>query len=350
MIKLKNVSKTYSNGVEALKNVTLSIDRGEFVFIVGASGAGKSTFLKILLREEVPTYGSVIVNNFDLIKMKKNEIPLFRRTLGVVFQDFRLISKMSVYDNVAFAMRVIGANEKNIAQRVPYVLQQVGLPHKADSLPTQLSGGEQQRVALARALANNADLIIADEPTGNVDPEMSYEILELLDDLNKQGTTVVMVTHEHELIKKYDYRKIVIDSGCIRIDENDCAEKAFIHQKTALSVPYEKSDEKAKEQAQDDIIKISSTYYQTEELDFIYPMTQTTKQETIAPIAKEKIEKSENEVATLPEKKEIQTRKDELASDYLDIRNEIDELLKLDAYSFYTDNDEQPENTGGGHV
>ena len=179
MIEFKHVSKTYDNGTNALKDVSITINDGEFVFIVGASGAGKSTFLKIIMREQVPNSGSVVINNFDLNKIKKRDIPKFRRTMGIVFQDFRLIPTMTVYDNVAFAMRVIGAKEKEISKRVPYVLSLVGLNSKARQLPTQLSGGEQQRVALARALVNNAGIIVADETTGNIDPEMSYEIVDL---------------------------------------------------------------------------------------------------------------------------------------------------------------------------
>lgn len=218
MIEFKNVSKTYDNGTRALKNVSLKINKGEFVFVVGASGAGKSTFLKLIMHEEVPNSGTIIVNNHNLITMRKNEIPYFRRTMGVVFQDFRLIPNMTVYDNVAFAMRVIGAYEKDIRKRVPYVLGLVGLNTKARNMPNQLSGGEQQRVALARALVNNAGLIVADEPTGNVDPEMSFEIVDLLNHINANGTTVVMVTHEHELVRSFKHRVIVIDNGAVSSD------------------------------------------------------------------------------------------------------------------------------------
>lgn len=218
MIEFKNVSKTYDNGTRALKNVSLKINKGEFVFVVGASGAGKSTFLKLIMHEEVPNSGTIIVNNHNLITMRKKEIPFFRRTMGVVFQDFRLIPNMTVYDNVAFAMRVIGAYEKDIRKRVPYVLGLVGLNTKARNMPNQLSGGEQQRVALARALVNNAGLIVADEPTGNVDPEMSFEIVDLLNHINANGTTVVMVTHEHELVRSFKHRVIVVDNGAVKSD------------------------------------------------------------------------------------------------------------------------------------
>lgn len=218
MIEFNNVSKTYDNGTAALKNVSLKINDGEFVFIVGASGAGKSTFLKIIMREQVPNSGTVIINDFNLNKIKKRDIPQFRRTMGIVFQDFRLIPTMTVYDNVAFAMRVIGAKEREISKRVPYVLSLVGLTSKARQFPNQLSGGEQQRVALSRALVNNAGILIADEPTGNIDPEMSYEIVDLLNHINANGTTVVMVTHEHELVRRFNHRVITIDNGEIVSD------------------------------------------------------------------------------------------------------------------------------------
>lgn len=221
MIEFINVSKTYDNGTQALKDVNIKINDGEFVFIVGASGAGKSTFLKIMMREQVANKGTVMINGYNLNKMKKKQIPKFRRTLGIVFQDFRLINTMTVYDNVAFAMRVIGAKEKEIRKRVPYILSLVGLSSKARHLPTQLSGGEQQRVALARALVNNAGLIIADEPTGNIDPEMSYEIVDLLNHINANGTTVVMVTHEHNLVRHFHHRVITIDQGTVVSDSVD---------------------------------------------------------------------------------------------------------------------------------
>lgn len=221
VIEFKNVSKTYENGTHALNNVSIQIKDGEFVFIVGSSGAGKSTFLKIIMREQVPDSGSVMVNNYNLNKIKKKDIPKFRRTMGIVFQDFRLIPNMTVYDNVAFAMRVIGAKEKEIRKRVPYVLSLVGLTSKARQLPTQLSGGEQQRVALARALVNNAGVIIADEPTGNIDPEMSYEIVDLLNHINNNGTTVVMVTHEHELVRRFNHRVITIHKGQVISDTGE---------------------------------------------------------------------------------------------------------------------------------
>ena len=220
MIEFKNVSKSYNNGTKALDGVNLRIEQGEFVFIVGDSGAGKSTLLKIMMREEVASEGSVVIKNLSLNSMKKKDIPYFRRHLGIVFQDFRLIPNMTVYDNVAFAMRVIGAKEKKISNRVPHVLSRVGLADKAKCLPNELSGGEQQRVALARAIVNNPNIIIADEPTGNLDPEMSREIMELLMTLNeKLGKTVIVVTHEQNLVNKYNKRVITIGEGGIADDK-----------------------------------------------------------------------------------------------------------------------------------
>ena len=218
MIEFKGVYKTYDTGIEALKDVNIHIDKGEFVFIVGASGAGKSTFLKLIMREEVPTAGEVIINDFRLSKLKRRQIPYLRRTMGIVFQDFRLINKMTVIDNVAFAMRVTGASSREVRKRVPYILGLVGLQNKARSFPLELSGGEQQRVGLARALVNNPSLIIADEPTGNIDPELSYEIVELLNEINRRGTTILMVTHEHDLVKQFDRRVIEIRDGCVISD------------------------------------------------------------------------------------------------------------------------------------
>ena len=216
MIEFKNVSKTFPNGTKALKDFNLSIDQGEFVFILGASGAGKSTFLRLIMREEVASQGEVTVNGINLNTIKAKKIPYYRRHLGIVFQDFRLIPKMKVYDNVAFAQRCIGAKEKDVSRRVSYALSLVGLSSKTKSLPNELSGGEQQRVALARALVNDADIIIADEPTGNIDPAMSLEIVGLLDRINKEkGTTVIMVTHEHELIKHFNNRVVEIKNGTV---------------------------------------------------------------------------------------------------------------------------------------
>ncbi len=226
LIKFENVTKVYADtNTKALNNFNLEIETGEFVFIVGSSGAGKSTLLKLIMREEVPTSGTININGYNLNSMKKREIPYFRRTMGIVFQDFRLIQSMNVYDNIAYAMRVIGARENAIRKRVPYLLGLVGLNSKARSKPTQLSGGEQQRVALARALANNASMIIADEPTGNVDPKMSYEIVDLLNHINADGTTVIMVTHDLHLVKTFNHRVITIKNGVI---ESDCPDASHI--------------------------------------------------------------------------------------------------------------------------
>ncbi len=215
MIEFINVSKVYNNGTEALRNLSLSIAKGEFVFIVGSSGAGKSTFLKLIMREEVPNSGEIVVNGRKLSTVRKRDVPYLRRTMGIVFQDFRLIDKMTVYDNVAFAMHIVGASDREIRKRVPYVLGLVGLEKKMDNHPAELSGGEQQRVGLARALVNNPSMIIADEPTGNVDPAMSYEIVELLTEINRRGTTVLMVTHEHDLVKRFPRRVIEIQGGTV---------------------------------------------------------------------------------------------------------------------------------------
>ena len=213
MIDFENVSKTYPNGTNALHNVSLHIDKAEFVFIVGASGAGKSTFLKLIMREEVPTSGEITINGNKLSKLKKRHVPYLRRHMGIVFQDFRLIDKMNVFDNVAFAMRAVGENTATVKKRVPYVLDLVGLKDKMKCKPSELSGGEQQRVSLARALVNNPEIIVADEPTGNIDPELSHEIIELLTRINSMGTTVLVVTHEHELVREFNQRVITIDKG-----------------------------------------------------------------------------------------------------------------------------------------
>jgi cell division transport system ATP-binding protein len=215
MIEFKNVSKTYGNGTKALNEVNLKIDKGEFVFIVGSSGAGKSTLLKLIMREEVPNGGEIVVNGRKLSTVRRRDVPYLRRTMGIVFQDFRLIDKMTVYDNVAFAMYCTGASTRDVRKRVPYILGLVGLQGKAENRPGELSGGEQQRVGLARALVNNPSMIIADEPTGNVDPALSFEIVELLSEINRRGTTVVMVTHEHTLVKHFQRRVIEIKDGMV---------------------------------------------------------------------------------------------------------------------------------------
>lgn len=219
MIEFKNVSKVYPNGTTALKDINIHVKKGEFVFVVGASGSGKSTFLKLIMHEEEPSCGEIFIDGINTTNISKKEVPYLRRKMGIVFQDFRLIDKMNVFDNVAFAMRVTGASERNVKKRVPYILALVGLQDKADRRPAELSGGEQQRVSLARALVNNPSLIIADEPTGNIDPEMSFEIVELLNEINKRGTTIVMVTHEHNLVKRFKKRVIEISEGDVTSDK-----------------------------------------------------------------------------------------------------------------------------------
>ncbi len=218
MIEFRNVSKVYNNGTEALHNINLTVEKGEFVFIVGSSGAGKSTFLKLITCEESPNEGQVIIDGEDVSHIRKGKIPYVRRKMGMVFQDFRLIDHMTVYDNVAFAMRVVGASPKTIKKRVPYILSLVGLQHKAKHYPNEMSGGERQRVGLARALVNNPSMIIADEPTGNIDPALSFEIVDLLSEINRRGTTILMVTHEHSLVKHFHKRIIQIHSGEVVAD------------------------------------------------------------------------------------------------------------------------------------
>ena len=219
MIRLTDVYQAYSTGSRALRGVDLEIDDGEFVFLVGPSGSGKSTIVKLLTGELRPTAGKVVVNEYDTKKMKQSEIPYMRRTLGVVFQDFRLIERKTVYENVAFAMRIVGASPKAIKERVNYVLDLVGIAHKARRKPNELSGGEQQRVAIARALVNNPRFIIADEPTGNLDPDRSLEIMMLLERIHALGTTVLVVTHEKELVDQFDKRVVAIDGGLIVSDK-----------------------------------------------------------------------------------------------------------------------------------
>jgi cell division transport system ATP-binding protein len=213
LIEFENVSMVYENGTHALHDLSLKINKGEFVFIVGSSGAGKSSLLKLVMKEEEPARGDIIIAGRRLSTLSKRDVPFYRRKIGIVFQDFRLIPKMTVYDNVAFAMRVIGATNKEIRKKVPVVLSLVGLSDKAKSYPKELSGGEQQRAGLARALINNPQIIIADEPTGNVDPEMSFEIVDMLNEINRRGTTILMVTHEHALVKKFRRRIVEIQNG-----------------------------------------------------------------------------------------------------------------------------------------
>ena len=213
MIRLKDVEMEYDNGTQAIRGISLEIQDGEFVFLVGPSGSGKSTIIKLLTGEVEPTDGRIMINGFSVSNIADRQIPLMRRTLGIIFQDFRLIEKKTVYDNLAFVMRAVGTPTKEIRQRIPYVLDLVGLGDKAQSYPTELSGGEQQRVAIARALVNNPDTIIADEPTGNLDPDRSLELMDLLVKINELGTTVVVVTHEKDLVDHFGKRVVTIDTG-----------------------------------------------------------------------------------------------------------------------------------------
>ncbi|MBQ7857859.1 MAG: cell division ATP-binding protein FtsE [Oscillospiraceae bacterium] len=221
MIEFTNVTKSYSVGTKALRGVSMQIEDGEFAFLVGPSGSGKSTIIKLITGELKPTSGSVHVNGYSLERIRKREIPYLRRTVGVVFQDFRLIDNKTVYDNVAFAMRVVGTGTREIRSRVPYVLNLVGLEHKSRRHPGELSGGEQQRLAIARALVNNPSTIIADEPTGNLDPARSLEIMTLLQEINNLGTTMLVVTHEQNLVEQFANRVITINDGLISSDRMD---------------------------------------------------------------------------------------------------------------------------------
>ena len=218
MIEFKNVTKSYNIGNTALNGVSLRIEDGDFAFLVGPSGSGKSTIIRLITGEIKPSSGHIHVNGYSLAKIRRRDVPYLRRTVGVVFQDFRLIDNKTVYDNVAFAMRVIGAKEREIRERVPYVLELVGLENKSRRHPRELSGGEQQRLAIARALVNNPSTIIADEPTGNLDPARSYEIMSLLQEINHLGTTVLVVTHQMDLVNRFNNRVIVIDDGLVVSD------------------------------------------------------------------------------------------------------------------------------------
>ena len=213
MIRLKDAEKTYENGTKAVRGISFQIDDGEFVFLVGPSGSGKSTIIKMLTGEIVPTGGRVMVNGFSMSRIKDRQLPLMRRTIGVIFQDFRLIASRTVYDNLALAMRAVGASPKEIRGRIPYVLELVGLQRKENNYPDELSGGEQQRVSVARALVNNPSTIVADEPTGNLDPARSLEIMTLLERINALGTTVIVVTHERGLVNHFNKRVIYLESG-----------------------------------------------------------------------------------------------------------------------------------------
>ena len=222
MVEMRNVRKIYeTSNTVALDGIDFSVEDGEFVFLVGSSGSGKSTLIKLITGEIRPTSGKVIVNDYDMAKIRRGKLPKMRRTLGVIFQDFRLIENMTVYDNVAFAMRVVGARNRDIRKRVPYVLELVGLEGRERRLPNELSGGEQQRVAIARALVNNPRMIVADEPTGNLDPVRSLELMLLFEKINEMGTTVLVVTHEKELVNAFSKRVVAIDAGQVISDGMD---------------------------------------------------------------------------------------------------------------------------------
>jgi cell division transport system ATP-binding protein len=219
MIKLVDVSKEYDNGVKALSNINLEINKGEFVFLVGSSGAGKSTLIKLLLKEEEVTNGKIYLNDIDITKVPNRRIPYIRRNVGVVFQDFRLLPNKTVYENVAFAMEIIGAHPREIRRRVPMILSMVDLSRKASSFPDQLSGGEQQRVSIARSIVNNPPVLIADEPTGNLDPETAWEVMKALIDINGRGTTILMATHARDIVNSMKKRVITLENGRISRDE-----------------------------------------------------------------------------------------------------------------------------------
>jgi len=219
LIQFENVTKIYDNGFHALNDISFTIEKGEFVFLVGSSAAGKSTIIKLIMKEEDATDGNILINGIDVCDLKRREVPYFRRTIGVVFQDFRLLPHKTVQENVAYAMEIIGAPNKEIRRNVPGVLSMVGLSHKAKMYPSQLSGGEQQRVAIARAIVNNPVVLIADEPTGNLDPDTAMEIMNILEDINRRGTTVVMATHAENIVNKMQKRVIVVEKGSIARDE-----------------------------------------------------------------------------------------------------------------------------------
>ena len=219
MIQFENVTKIYDNGFHAINDISFTIEKGEFVFLVGSSAAGKSTIIKLIMKEEDATSGNILINDIDVCDLKRKEVPYFRRTIGVVFQDFRLLPHKTVQENVSYAMEIVGASNKEIRRNVPAVLSMVGLAHKAKMYPNQLSGGEQQRVAIARAIVNNPVVLIADEPTGNLDPDTAMEIMNILEDINRRGTTVVMATHAENIVNKLQKRVIVVEKGSITRDE-----------------------------------------------------------------------------------------------------------------------------------
>ena len=238
MIRLKDVEMEYENGTQAIRGISLTIEDGEFLFLVGPSGAGKSTIIKLLTGEVEPSRGRIMINGFSVSNISEKQLPLMRRTVGIIFQDFRLIEKKTVYDNLAFVMRAVGTSEKELRKRIPYVLRLVGLENKADHYPTELSGGEQQRVAIARALVNNPSTIIADEPTGNLDPERSLELMRLLVKINSLGTTVVVVTHEKDLVDRFGKRVVTIDGGRIINDSVGGYVGGHIHGKAYFPVLF----------------------------------------------------------------------------------------------------------------
>jgi len=216
---MTGVSKSYENGVSALQDINISIEKGEFVFLIGQSGAGKTTFIRLIFREELPTTGQIMVGGRSIIRLSRKEIAILRRKIGVVFQDFRLLPNLNVYENVAFALRVTECPKQHICQRVPEVLEQVGLSHRSNAYPAQLSGGEQQRVAIARAVVNNPMILIADEPTGNLDPETSWELMKLFDEINKTGTTILVATHARDLVDVMKKRVLVLENGKLTRDD-----------------------------------------------------------------------------------------------------------------------------------
>lgn len=219
MILMENVSKTYDNGVQALHDVNLFIEKGEFVFLVGSSAAGKSTLVKLMLKEIEPTTGNIVINNVDVGALHRRDVPFYRRSIGVVFQDFRLLPNKTAYDNIAYAMEIVGASRRAIRTQVPNVLSMVGLTHKANMYPNELSGGEQQRVSIARAIVNNPAVLIADEPTGNLDPATAKDIMEIMDAINRRGTTIVMSTHAKDIVNTMQKRVIHVEGGAITHDE-----------------------------------------------------------------------------------------------------------------------------------
>jgi cell division ATP-binding protein FtsE len=332
VVELKNVSVTYSSGVDALNNVSLKINDGDFAFVVGSSGAGKSTMIKLLLREIEATSGVVTVNGYNLSKLKKRQIPEFRRTIGFVFQDFRLIPSMTVYENIAFVLRVIDAPIKHIRKRVPYVISLVGLQAKSNSYPDELSGGEKQRVAIARALVNDPQLIIADEPTGNIDPELSYEIVELLKSINDQGTTILMVTHEHDLVRHFGGRIISITDGEIVFDE------------VIIGV----NDELAAEAAE------NSSEYVREDLtseidadDMIAPVSEVNPDDIIAAITEGAVTPTENIAAAITEDAPPSSAEDIIAAITEDAPASANEVIASITEEAPAENQEAYSGIGG---